>query len=146
MNELLQNFYFKYPLPIRWSDMDALGHVNNAVYLTYLEEARTHYLAAVDWDWEKFGLIVARVELDYRMPLYVSDQAFVYVRCSKMGTKSFELSYSLTKEKDADIQLVAQAMTVMVGFDYQTQRTIPIPDFAKNNIETHDRLILADKF
>ncbi len=145
MNELLENFYFKYPLPIRWSDMDSLGHVNNAVYLTYLEEARTHYLAAVDWNWEKFGLIVARVELDYRMPLYVKDQTFVYVRCSKMGTKSFELSYSLTKEKGADIQLVAQAMTVMVGFDYQTQRTIPIPDFAKNNIETHDRLVLADK-
>jgi len=84
---------------VRFRDCDAMGHVNNAVYSTYLEQARIGILG----DLEPF--ILARVEIDFRAELRADEDVEVRSRCSKVGTKSFELEYRL----EADGRLVAEA-------------------------------------
>ena len=107
---------------VRFRDLDSMGHVNNAVFLTYLEEARIAFLfgrgATTD------SLIVARVEIDYRSPVRLGEKVEVDVRCTRLGTKSFDLEYELR----AGGRVVAEAKTVCVGYDYESGETLPIPE------------------
>ncbi len=118
------------PIQLRFVDIDQLGHVNNAVYLTYLEIARIPYFEKVvgEIDWLKKGLILAKVEIDYKMPVLLRDEIRVKVWCSKVGSKSFDLSYSILKrENGLDIE-IASAKTVMVCFDYALSVSIEVPN------------------
>ena len=107
---------------VRFRDLDSMGHVNNAVFLTYLEEARIAFLfgrgATTD------SLIVARVEIDYRSPVRLGETVDVGVRCTRLGTKSFDLEYELR----VDGEVVAEAKSVQVTFDYERGEAIPVPE------------------
>ena len=107
---------------VRFRDVDSLGHVNNAVYLTYLEQARVafHNLHGVGWT----EMILARCEIDFRGQVSVSDMVEITMWPTRVGTKSFELAYEL---KVGD-RLVAEAKTVLVAFDYERNRSRPLPD------------------
>ncbi len=121
----------KTQLHIRFTDIDAFGHVNNALYLTYFEEARVKYFDDVlNWgyDWTKEGVIVARAELNFIIPAHFKDEIFIYTKCSRLGTKSFDLSYQMVKFHEEKEILLADAVTVMVAFDYSSNKSIPIPD------------------
>lgn len=113
-------------LPVRFSDTDAMGHANNARYLSYLEEARFKYarevLAVSDW---RVSFILARVEIDYRSPAFCGETVVVAMRVSKIGGASFEATYQLTDK--ASGRLVAGAKTVQVWYDYPNQRVSRIP-------------------
>ena len=111
---------------VRYRDADAFGHVNNAVYLTYLEQARNAWLRELGLvsGVADITMILARVEIDYRAQLEIDEEVEVRVRCSRLGTKSFELEYELR----VDGRVVAEAKTVLVGFDYERNETTPIPD------------------
>ena len=117
---------FTHPLEVRFRDLDALGHVNNAVLVTYLEVARWQwwraYLAGRPFDEE--GFLIARVEVDYRQPILITDDVRVEVRCSRVGTTSFDLAYRVFRAQD-DATL-AEAKTVQVMLDFGTQRPAPI--------------------
>src|SRR6266536_479400 len=93
-----------------------MGHVNNAVYSTYLEQARIGVLG----DLEPF--ILARVEIDFRAELRSGEQIEVRTRCARVGTKSFELEHQIWTGD----RLVADARRVLVGYDYQTGRSVPL--------------------
>lgn len=119
-----------YTPEIRFSDIDAMGHVNNAVYLTYFEQARMHYFRELigRWDWRKHGVIVAHNEVDYKRPIFLSDKVEIHVFCQAMGTKSLTMSYKvLVKQKDGDVEACTGA-TVLVCFDHETQKTCPVPE------------------
>lgn len=106
-------------IQLRFSDTDALGHVNNATYLSYLELARIEYvrrLFAIT-DWRQLEFIVARVEIDYRSPAVPGDELLVGTRVSRMGGASFDMDYRITEKKSG--RLVAEAKTVQVCFDYK---------------------------
>ena len=121
----------KTQLHIRFTDIDAFGHVNNATYLTYFEEARVNFFDdVIDWsyDWTKEGVIVARAEIDYVMPAHFKDEIFIYTKCSRLGTKSFDLSYQMVKFHDGKEILLADAVTVMVAFDYRSNKSIAVPE------------------
>jgi acyl-CoA thioester hydrolase len=107
---------------VRFRDLDAKGHVNNAVYLTYLESARIAFVA--DASAEEFEFIVARIEIDFRAPLELGETVEIGVRAARFGTKSFDLEYELR----AGGRLVAEATSVCVGYDYESGETVPIPD------------------
>ena len=116
---------------IRFVDVDAFGHVNNAHYLTYFEQARVKYFDdIVDWpyDWSRQGIILARAEINYVMPLLFRDEVIVMTRCSRIGTKSFDMEYRMVKENEGKEILLADGMTVMVAFDYKANHSIAIPD------------------
>ncbi len=103
---------------VRFRDCDPMGHVNNAVYSTYLEQARIGILG----DLEPF--ILARVEIDFRAELRAGERVEVRSRCSRVGTKSFELEHQLW----AGDRLVADAKSVLVGYDYEAGASVPLTD------------------
>jgi acyl-CoA thioester hydrolase len=103
---------------VRFRDCDAMGHVNNAVYSTYLEQARIAVLGALE------PFILARVEIDFRSELRDGEEVEIRSRCSRIGTKSFDLQHEI----HADGRLVAEAKSVLVGYDYGTQASMPLTD------------------
>ena len=112
----------------RFSDLDPMGHVNNAVYLTWIENARIEFLrrlGAFDKpDTSEMAMILARVELDFRTQVGFGDEIEVGVRTARLGTKSFGLEYELRRGAD----VVANATTVLVAYDYETNSSKEIPD------------------
>ena len=117
---------FAYPIEVRFRDLDALGHVNNAVYLTYLESARIAYWLHVTKrsGLDALDMILARVEIDFRAPLRIGDEIEIGVRPAGVGTKSFELEYEV---RSADA-VAAEAKTVIVSFDYESGRSLDVPE------------------
>lgn len=128
-------------IEIRFADIDAFGHVNNAVYLTYFENARVKYFnEIVDWtyDWSKEGVILARAEINFIQPAHFNDKVFIETRCARMGNKSFDLHYRMIMRKGDSEILLADSVTVMVAFDYVGQQSIPVPDEWKSAIEAFE--------
>ena len=107
---------------VRFRDLDPLGHVNNAVYLTYLEQARIAFLKPGGA--EIASMILARCEIDFRSQLGLGETVEIEVTPTRVGTKSFELAY----EMRAGGRLVAEAKTVLVAYDYERSETKPVPE------------------
>ena len=112
---------YRHRLSVRFRDCDAMGHVNNAVYSTYLEQARIGLLGGL----EQF--ILARVEIDVRAELRAGEDVEVRSRCSNVGTKSFELEHQIW----AGDRLVADAKSVLVGYDYPVGASVPLTEIQK---------------
>jgi acyl-CoA thioester hydrolase len=114
------------PIQIRFRDTDAMGHVNNAVYLTYLEIARTAY-----WErvfsiaaYNEVDFVVARVEIDFLHMLFIQDPTTVWIRVNEIGEKSFRFAYEIVTPNG----VAARAETIQVMFDYAAQRSKPLAD------------------
>jgi len=118
----MEGFPFVHRETVRFRDLDGMGHVNNAVYSTYLEQARLAWFGA-DEEMPLTDVILARTEIDFRSPLGVGETVSIGVRPSRLGTKSFELEYELR----SDDRLVAEAKSVLVGYDYASGESTPIP-------------------
>lgn len=140
---------FTHRIEVRFRDCDPLGHVNNAVYLTYLEQARL-----VQWRslWRFGGLrniregqvpdgvtpdvpgvILARVEIDYKRPARYGDLLDVRVGLASVGSTSFTYDYEIV---DAEDRLVATARSVQVLYDYRASRPVRIPDALRRTLDT----------
>lgn len=131
-------FRFRTPLQMRWSDCDMLGHVNNAVYLTYSEQSRTEYCNHLGWNWHEHGIILAKVEVDFRQPLLYTDKPFIYTRVSRLGNKSFEMETLILNEKAEGHELVANIRSVLVMLHYKTNITFVIPDEIREKIKAFE--------
>ena len=110
---------------VRFRDCDAIGHVNNAVYSTYLEEARIGVLG------DLIDFILARVEIDFRSELRAGEEVEVRTRCARIGTKSFDLKHVIA----AGDRVVAEARSVLVSYDYDRGESIPVPDDLRARLE-----------
>jgi acyl-CoA thioester hydrolase len=122
----VEGFPFVHTECVRFSDLDGFGHVNNAVFSTYLEQARLAWFGSAD-DGEPMPLrdvILARTEIDFRSPVVFGETVEIGIRPSRLGTKSFELAYELR----AGGRLVAEARSVLVGYDYEREASIPVPE------------------
>jgi acyl-CoA thioester hydrolase len=110
---------------VRFRDLDPMGHVNNAVFLTYLEQARIAFFEqqGVSVALDDMNMIVARVEIDFRAPVRLGQAVEVAVSATRFGTKSFDLEYELT----VDGETVAEAKTVQVAYDYRRREPVAIP-------------------
>ncbi|MCZ0975858.1 thioesterase family protein [Streptomyces albulus] len=112
-----------YPCPLRWADADAYGHINNALFLRFMEEARTRMFREVLADDEagrrQNAFVVSRASVEYRAPLhYREDPVDVHVRVTHSRAVSFELAYEI---RDAD-QLYAEGTTSIAAFNLDTGR------------------------
>jgi acyl-CoA thioester hydrolase len=122
---------FSHRLDVRFRDCDALGHVNNAVYLTYLEQARfAHWRALWGATPESRpsgapGVILARAEIDYRMPARYGDVLEIRMGLAGIGRTSFTYEYEVAALSGT---LIASARTVMVTYDYAAGKPVPVPD------------------
>ena len=110
----------------RFRDVDAMGHVNNAVFLTYIEQARFAFLAEIGAaaGIEDTNRIVVRIEIDYKAPVRLGEEVEIAVRPSRIGTKSFDFEYVLR----VDGEIVAEAKSVLVAYDHELGKAIVIPD------------------
>ena len=121
----MDGYPFVYDDSVRFKDLDAMGHVNNAVFLTFMESARIAYLSALGaGDDPLQNLILARAEVDFRSPITFGDEIQVGVRTSRVGTKSFELEY----EVRASGRVAAEGRSVLVGYDYESRASVEIPE------------------
>ena len=132
-------FRHRTTLQVRFRDIDAFGHVNNAVFLSYLELARIRYLLDVlqpDLPIEKLPLILARLELDFRSPIALGEEVEVESRVDRVGRTSFEMMHRMTVGPDG--RLVGEARTVLVTYDYQAARPILVPDDWRRRFGAHE--------
>ena len=134
-----EGFRHHLALQVRWGDMDALGHVNNAVYLTYLEQARLDYAKAY-WQGQGdgIGVIMARIAIDYKMPLVASDDVHIYTRCSRLGNRSFDMEQWVMRWKDGALEIAAQATTTVVVYDYDSQQSVLIPEVWREIMQSYE--------
>jgi len=125
-------------VPVRFSDTDGLGHVNNANYLSYLEISRIDYLRKVVGrvKIEEFGVIIARIEIDYKSPVLHHETLRVGCRVSEIGGASIKMEYRI--EAKADERLVAEAKSVMVTFDYSLGKPVRVSDEWREKMEAFD--------
>jgi len=132
----MKGFHFKIQIPIRFADIDALGHVNNAIYLTYFEIARSAYWAEIiEWDWKLFGIIIRKSVVEYLKPIILSDDIYAYVRTSKIGNSSFELDYILVKNVNGSEEICTTGQTLCVSLDHTDQKPTQIPTIQRLKME-----------
>ncbi len=103
-----------------------MGHVNNAVFLTYIESARVAFLQHLGAapTLEDMSIIVARIEIDFRVPVGFGDEVDVSVRAGRFGGKSFDLDHEL---RVVDT-VVAEAKSVLVAYDYGKGQAVELPE------------------
>jgi acyl-CoA thioester hydrolase len=124
---------------IRFGDTDALGHINNAKYLSYMEVARIKYfdtLFGQSINWNEEGFILAKAEVNFKKPIYLTDTIDLHVRTSRFGTKSFDMDYVFIRtDKSGKEDIVATGLTVQVTMNFRQHCSIPVPLKYKEIIE-----------
>ena len=122
-------FTYYHPITVRFADLDTQEHVNNAVYLTYLESARLgYYEKAGIWHHESgmhTGMVVAHIDIDYLAPIRFGQALRVGLRLERLGYKSFTLAFVI--ETTPGQTPLARGTSVMVTYDSETGKSIPIP-------------------
>ena len=133
--DLAGGFAHRVEIDVRFRDTDAMGHVNNAVYLTYCEMARIRYWTDVTGEPVALGhegaesLILAEARITYRAPVYHGERVTVETRAARVGRSSFVLEHRLTAcAPDAGPRLVATSESVMVRYDYANERASALGD------------------
>jgi len=121
-------------IQVRFSDVDMMGHVNNAVYLNYFETARMYYfnqLLGRDWDWTSNGIILLRNEVDYVKSVLLQHAPTIKISVEKIGGKSFVLSYELK----VDDVVYTRGKSTMVCFNYKQHASVQIPAVLRSKLE-----------
>ena len=121
-------------IQVRFSDLDVMGHVNNATYLSYFEMTRVHYfkeLLGESWDWKKAGILLVRNEIDYLIPILLHQQPKIKMFLIEIGNKSFQLGYEIYIGET----LHTKGSSILVCFDAVTQQSILVPQAMKNALE-----------
>jgi acyl-CoA thioester hydrolase len=116
---------------VRYRDIDAFNHVNNAVYLSYLEQARIEYFAEMagnTWDWDEYGAIVARNEIDYLRPVHLGDKVKICTWCADVGRSSMKIAYQIFAKtsENQDWMVVAKAETIIVAYNLSQKKVVPV--------------------
>lgn len=127
-----------YSPEIRFVDIDAAGIVNNATYLNYFEQSRIQFFEGIvgkKWDWNSAGMVIARHEVNYLLPIFLQDEVTIITWIEKVGNKSMEAAYEIYKRSGSSVVQVATAKTVMVSFDHAQGVSIPWRDELRAPLE-----------
>lgn len=134
----MANYRFFHPIQVRYGDIDAQRHVNNAKYFTYSEQGRQHYLQHLGlWggeDFDAIGIILLEINCRFRAPIHLGQHIKVGVRTSRLGNKSLDMDYALIEEETG--QEMASGKAILVTYDYHSRQSIPIPEHWREAI-TH---------
>ena len=154
----LPDYPFAISLYVWFRDLDAMGHVNNAVYFTYFEQARTRYWLSMlsgettasplhhprpqENDYKKLDFVVVHAECDFVASAEMGDSLLVGCRIPEIRKSSFVFEYRVvTAEKtgsDADSRLIATGKTVQAIYDWDTKKTLPFPDDLRKKVEARE--------
>jgi acyl-CoA thioester hydrolase len=132
----VDGYRYTHAREVEFRDVDAAGHVNNAVYLTYIETARIAYLRDVLGleTVDELAVIVANVNIDFRSPSYFGERLEIGARVPRLGKKSFEMEHEVW----AAGRLVAEATSVLVAFDYALGAPVAVPADWRRRLETYE--------
>jgi acyl-CoA thioester hydrolase len=123
-------FHCSTPVTIRFRDLDAFGHVNNAVYFTFMEMARVAYFAQLgllkSGEFPSPFFIIAEATCQFKAPIDMETPLIIQVRVSRLGNSSFDMEYRFVD--DVSGAVLASGRTVQVSFDYAANRSVPLPD------------------
>jgi acyl-CoA thioester hydrolase len=139
----MSDFHFYHPIEVRYGDLDPQGHVNNAKFLTYFEQARLAYLVqrglfTTDQSFMEIGIILADVHITYLAPVYYGQNIKVGVHVAKLGNKSMTWEQNVV---DADTgKELAKGEVVVVAYNYKEESTISIPQEWREKISQFERL------
>ena len=132
--DLPGDFAHRREIDVRFADTDAMGHVNNAVYLTYCEIARIRYWTDVTGEPIALGtegaesLILAEARITYRAPAFHGETVTVETRATRMGRSSFTLEHRLLAAvPDGPERLVAVSESILVRYDYADHTPVELP-------------------
>ena len=136
-------FHHTVPIQLRFNDGDVMGHVNNANHFTYMEIGRIRYFHDVvddKNDWQKNGIILAQISIDYLQPILLTDNLTISTRCTKLGNKSFDMAYEIKNNIKGRSILKATGTSTLVCFDYLKNVSVPMPAKWRKKIIAFDRL------
>ncbi len=141
----MSDFTVVHELLPRFRDTDAMGHINNAVYVTYLEVARQEYWRRLSgaMDYGRVPFILAHVTIDFRAEALVGETLLLSIRCEWVGSKSFAFVYEIREKHSA--RLVVEATSVQVCYDYDRKRSIVMPEEMRRVLEAFEGRSLARK-
>lgn len=143
---MLAGFKHQLHIQVRFKDVDSMGHVNHVDYLSYVELARLKYfddvLGTPNTDWHRQdGLIMAKLEADYKDAIVFDDRIMVYTRCANIGTKSFELNWAITKIKTDGLETIAaEGKCIIVCYDYGLKKAREIPEERRLKLKQFENL------
>ena len=126
-NQNIPAMLFRMPIDLRWRDLDAFNHVNNANFMTYVEEARIRWFESAGNDWLSNGRIplLAAVQMNYRLPIPYPARVFVELLTQRVGNSSLTLGHRIVGEDD---RLYANGHSVLVWIEMASGRPVPLPD------------------
>ena len=139
----MADYKFFHPTEVRYGDLDPQGHLNNAKYLTYFEQARIYYLMQLglftkDQSFMEVGVIIADIHITYHATTHYGDNIKVGVRTTKIGNKSMTMEQCVMNA-DTD-KVTASGTVILVTFDYEGLKTIPVPDEWRQTISEFEGL------
>lgn len=133
-------FHHVTPIQLRFNDFDALGHVNNSVYLSFYDIGKTNYfqevLPNINID-NKIGVVIADIHVSFLLPVFPGEEVAVETAVTEIGNKSFKLFQQLIDTNTREVKCIAK--TVMVCFDARTKTTTLISDEWKKAIADFEK-------
>ena len=124
-----------YEFKTRWKDIDSFGHVNNAVFLTYIEDARIMYFKRWNVTEKKRSLIVASIKIDYLRQIEHPSDLIVGQKISRIGNSSFDIQSALFIKGQS--KPAARSVVISVCFDYEENKSVPVYDEIKTDFHLH---------
>lgn len=138
----MAEYKFFHPVEVRYADLDPQRHVNNAVYFSYMEQARASYLRHLDlWegaDFDRLGVILAEASCRYLEPIRFGQSLLVGAATVRLGRKSLDMAHSI-RDAGGGREL-AVGKVVLVAFDYRAERSIALPDTWREKLSDFEGL------
>ena len=127
LNDAEPSILFRMPIDLRWRDLDAFNHVNNANFMTYVEEARIRWFerSVKGWATTYQAPLLAAVQMNYRLPIPYPAQVSVELATERVGNTSLTLGHRIVGE---DARLYADGHSVLVWIELANGRPVPLPD------------------
>lgn len=139
----MSEFRFFHPIEVRYGDLDPQGHLNNAKYLTYFEQARINYFVHLELfepgqSFMDIGVIMAEARVTFHAPVEFGMPVEAGVRVSRLGNKSMTVEQNIVHAGTGDV--LASGQVILVAFDYHANKSIPIPGEMRARISAFEGL------
>jgi len=127
----MDNLKFKHSIPVqlRFNDADSLGHINNSVYFSFYDLGKSEYFKSVknyNTELQESSIVIAHVEVDFFVPVFLSDEIEVQTATLEIGNKSLTLIQRIFEPKTDTVKCICK--TILVSVDFKTQKSVPISD------------------
>ncbi len=136
-----QAFYHYTTVQVRFNDIDLMGHVNNAVYQDYFDFGKVSYfntILGMDVNWDKTGLVLAKITIEYFSAIGLNDEIEIRSKIIRLGNKSLDMYQEIILKETSEI--MASALSIMVGYSNSENETIAIPSDWRKKIINYEKM------